>query len=231
MLAASVTWESAALVGAVGTLLAALSLFVQRVISAMRDSQAQVIEAMQREGSRTRDHTAHEVVKANGATLAFLENSPFPAWYKSANGVMRYINPAYSVAFGVRPDQYVNRRDRDVWPADIAEAFGKNDDQVVRERVRCEFHEYVPDRVLDPASPRERWFVTKFPVIDPTTREVKGVGGFCVPEEYQSRAAGQTGTWRTPHGMPALFAGPRAGGEGGTAPVLPSETPAGEAKP
>ena len=179
------SWESAALVSAIGVAMGSILYGMNRILKTIRNQTEEV-----------KSHTEREVIKANGVPTAFLDNLRFPAWYKDKSGKMKYINAAYTQAFGVRPQQYVGRTDAEVWPPDVARNFTRNDAEVLTLGVELQFHEEVPDDALNP-----RWFVVKFPVIDPITREVRGVGGYCLPEEMIFRAAeAKPGVWSISRG-------------------------------
>lgn len=175
----AVGFESAALILAAG-------ISASYVIRAMRSGQTD--KQIEERDDRLATKIETEVIRANGVPLAFLDNSPAPAWYKDRNLVMRYISPGYSAMFGVTPSQYVGRQDHDVWPEEVANQFREHDMRVMRERVRIEVRELVPERANDPAAPKREWYVVKFPVINSVTGDVDGVAGTCFPHDMVQRA-------------------------------------------
>ena len=62
---------------------------------------------------------------------AFVECLPIPAWVKTANGTMLYINAAYTRDYGVSNDEYRGRGDVFVWSPVEARAFHKNDELAI----------------------------------------------------------------------------------------------------
>lgn len=180
-LSRAVSYESAALIFALGVAVA----LVLRTIQA-RD----VRRTVEQTGQKIQETLRYEVLRANGTPLAFLDNSPAPSWYKDRGLVMKYLNPAYTQAFGVTQPQYLGRTDDDVWPPQIARQFVQHDREVLATGRRYEYLEWVPtDRTTDigppeTGQPREDgqwWTVVRFPVLDRITGEVMGVGGQAWP--------------------------------------------------
>ncbi len=180
-LAQIASWESGAIL--LGT---------AAVVTAIYKGQSEVAGQVRGATKEIKHHAESVMVKVNGVPIQYLENWHHPAWCKDREGVMRYINPAYTRQFGVLPSQYVGKRDRDVWPENVANHFTKHDDEVVDRRIRIEFHEFVPSDAEKPELGGERWYVVKFPIFD-EVGSVKYVGGYCEPRSYSDRAAGDTG--------------------------------------
>lgn len=63
------------------------------------------------------------LIMSNSLSLSF----PFPFWYKSNNGTMRMLNDEYCRAFNRCREDYIGKRDEEVWDKDIAEKFQIND--------------------------------------------------------------------------------------------------------
>ena len=184
--AGGATFESAAVILAVGTVISAVFYGAYRIIKAVQTKGDEVKHDIQ-------EHTQLEVVKASDFSIGFLDNLRIPAWYKDSMGVMQYINPAYSATFGVMPQQYVGKRDTDVWPYEIGRKFQRHDAEVISRRVEIQFTEEVPQQVNNPHSEIHKWFVVKFPDIDPVTKQIRGVAGYCIPIEMAERAISDAG--------------------------------------
>jgi PAS domain-containing protein len=177
---------------ALSVLCAIVGFGAHRIIRELRRDRV----ASSEEAAKIRHHTEVQVVKANGVPTAFLDSMMLPSWYKDVTGVMRYINSAYTMTFNVSPAEYIGKTDYEVWPAEIARAFRRHDAMVVAQRATIQFHELIP--TSDRSLPPQQWFVCKFPVIDPISGEVKGVGGWCMPKSMADRGSSSTmSSWRS----------------------------------
>lgn len=179
---------------AVGGSVVAFGTVAGTLYAILRKMRADVI----RELTDTRRHTEVQVIRANGVPLKLLESSPIPQWCKGVDGRMKLINFAYSQAFNVRPEDYVGRTDREVWPLSVAIQFANHDEEVVATRRRIQFHETVPVDRNRPDGKTLRLFVEKYPVWNSEKTEIVGVGGWCVWGDLIERMAGQAGLWDEP---------------------------------
>lgn len=194
----SSSWESVGLVTAMGTLVVGMgTVFLRMQKNYIDKASRETVETVRRESQHIQKTALVEAIKSNGVAPAFLDNLNIPAWFKDRDGVMKYINTSYSLTFAVTPQQYVGRTDIEVWPPEVARNFTRNDAEVVHRRVRVEFHEYIPRRDGKQTGGDDRWYVVKFPVIDPVSKEVMGVGGYCIPDILLRRASGKTGQWQS----------------------------------
>jgi PAS domain-containing protein len=192
--AGGATFESAAVILAFGVVMSGMLLGVLKILKVVRSQGEAVSEAVHHESTQVQQHTETQVVKANGVPVAFLENMRIPAWYKDSLGIMRYINPAYTITFGVMPQNYIGRRDEDVWPAGVAASFRAHDAEVLAKAIEVQFTEDIPERAGDTGAPSHPWFVVKFPVIDPVSKQVKGIAGYCIPKAMAERAVTSDGS-------------------------------------
>ncbi len=93
---------------------------------------------------------------------AFMDNSPSAAWMKDEQGHYVYLNKAYEKLLGVRREDRLGKTDFDLWPAETAEQFWKNDqtvlagDQAVGMTEEC----------VDAKGERCYWWSFKFPFQD-----------------------------------------------------------------
>ncbi len=164
------TWESAAIIIAMASLVAAVA-----------SGTVKIIHAIRAEGAATRATAERAVALANGFPLLVLQHMPLPAWYKDADGKMRFINSAYTLAFQIRPEEYIGRKDRDIWPPDTATQFARSDDKVKHHGVEMHFVEEVPDRAMMDDAPKNAWYVIKFPYRNSMTGEIQGIAGVAIP--------------------------------------------------
>lgn len=112
---------------------------------------------------------------------------PIPMWLKDENGKILSINGAYERIFlnprGYEKNDYVY--DSDVWPAEIAEQFGKHDKQVLRDKTTWVGYEKVPDKndVI------HEWMIIKF--VRYANGIVLGIGGIAVPKMKEDITDGE----------------------------------------
>lgn len=66
-------------------------------------------------------------------TAVFGDQLPFPFWIKSPDGVMLYINKAYTKHFDVLPEDYVNKKDEEIWGKEIALNYQKGDAEAMKD--------------------------------------------------------------------------------------------------
>lgn len=194
-IAATVSGNSAAaIIGAVAGAVVTLATALGIVYALYRRVRKDVTDEL----TDQRHHVEAQVIKANGVPLKLLESSPIPQWCKGVDGKMKLINFAYSQAFNVRPEDYVGRTDREVWPLAVAIAFANHDQEVAQSGRRIQFHETVPADRQNPEGEQIRLFVEKYPVWNAARTEIVGVGGWCVWPELIERMAGQAGLWTEP---------------------------------
>lgn len=78
------------------------------------------------------------------------QDLPLPMWLKDKDGKMLALNPRYEQVFliprGFCKKDYVNAYDSDIWPSDIAEAFGRHDKHVYETGKTWIGYEFVPDK-------------------------------------------------------------------------------------
>lgn len=104
----------------------------------------------------------------------YVREHPWPAWLKSEDSVMLFLNTAYEQWFSVEASAYVGRSDEAVWPPDVAEVFREHDRVVKLSREGMVFSETVS--VQNSEVPL---LVIKWPaaLADGST----GVGGMAIP--------------------------------------------------
>lgn len=101
---------------------------------------------------------------------------PVPQWLKDTNLVMLSINEKYTEVFGKTPEEYVGNTDFDVWPDEIAKAFTKNDQWVMRTKKTLNRVEPVPM----PDGSVSNWRILKYPRY--AGNVVIGIGGIAFEE-------------------------------------------------
>jgi PAS domain S-box-containing protein len=102
----------------------------------------------------------------------FMDNSPTIAWVKDESGRHVYISKTGLERFGWM-DGWLGKTDAELWPAETAEAFRRNDLQVLTEGRPVQLIEETADR----EGSRCVWLNTKFPIQDAAGRRfVAGIG-------------------------------------------------------
>lgn len=103
--------------------------------------------------------------------LAILDNMPFMAWYKDAEGRFVAVNQLFADACGKPKDQIIGNTDYDVWPHDLARSYVEDDNEVMRTHARKTVEEKIDG---DTGS---IWFETfKTPVFDESGAVIGTIG-------------------------------------------------------
>lgn len=71
------------------------------------------------------------LLRSNAISLSF----PFPFWYKSSDGVMRLLNDEYCKTYKKCREDYIGKRDKEVWDKDIAEKYENSDRETLRSQL------------------------------------------------------------------------------------------------
>lgn len=121
------------------------------------------------------------------AHLIVLESShfdhPFPQWMKGVNGEMLIMNKAYEQMF-LRPigkfiNDYIGKKDQDIWPQHLADEYKDNDDWVIRTGQVWQGYEVI----LDENKKEKKIRIIKFPRYN--GRTIIGVSGQVIPDLKQ----------------------------------------------
>ena len=103
----------------------------------------------------------------------FMDNSPTLAWVKDEQGRHVYLSKTYEDRFGVRLEEWRGKTDAELWPAETAEEFRKNDRAVLEARQPLE----VTEETVSPDGSRSYWLNSKFLFRDAAgNRYVAGIG-------------------------------------------------------
>lgn len=103
---------------------------------------------------------------------AIFDNIPDMAWLKDTNGHFLAVNSTFAQACGMTPEAVVGKTDRDVWPADLAERYQRDDDEVIRIGRMKRIEEPIKD-----VSGQLRWIETiKAPIFN-ENGEITGTTG------------------------------------------------------
>ncbi|WP_052808410.1 hybrid sensor histidine kinase/response regulator [Methyloterricola oryzae] len=105
---------------------------------------------------------------------AFLEHSSTVAWLKDEVGRYVFLGTSFEQRFRVRQEDWIGKTDFDVWPADVAEKFRKNDQAVLESGRRLEVIELAPN----PDGTTSWWRSSKFSFSDPSGKRY--VGGLSI---------------------------------------------------
>ncbi len=103
----------------------------------------------------------------------FMDYNPAIAWMKDEEGRHVYHNQAYERRFGVRLADWRGKTDFDLWSAEVAEVFRKNDLAVLAGGRPLE----VTENTLSPDGASCTWWNFKFPFQDASGKKyVAGIG-------------------------------------------------------
>ncbi|MRR34675.1 PAS domain S-box protein [bacterium] len=95
------------------------------------------------------------VVKSQLDTYAILDNIPYSAWLKDTEGRYVKVNWPFATFCGLAsPKEVVGKTDLDLWPADRAEAYRANDQEVMKSGMRMLYEQHIVENGED------RWFET-----------------------------------------------------------------------
>ena len=93
---------------------------------------------------------------------AILDNIPDIAWLKDSQGSFIMVNERFAKACGYKPEEIIGKTDRDIWPADLAESYHADDQEVMKSKKR----KYVQERLADKEG-KVQWLETiKTPIFD-----------------------------------------------------------------
>ena len=127
-----------------------------------------------------------EVRQGRADMLTLLNNLPFLAWLKNAEGRFIAVNEPFARACGhASPEDVVGKSDLDVWSKDLAEAYRAEDLAVMQSRNQRSVEEIIRDQGVD------IWFETyKAPMFDPDGKVI-GTTGFArdITERKQAEIA------------------------------------------
>ena len=127
-------------------------------------------------GTRTdisaRKQAEDAVQKKFSEQKAFLNNLPFLAWFKDADGRFIVVNEMFAASCGcASPDDVHGKTDFDIWPRHLAEAYRLDDDEIMLSRARKRTEEIVRDKGVD------KYFETfKSPMFDHEGKVVGTIG-------------------------------------------------------
>ncbi len=147
---------------------------VETIKTPMYGSQGELIGVL----GVARDITARkkveqELAAKEGYQRALLDNFPFMVWLKDTQSRFLAVNAPFARAAGFSTaSELVGKTDLDIWPADLAQAYRSDDQDVMRVARTKSVEEEVADQGI------RRWFETyKTPVTD-RDGELLGTVGF-----------------------------------------------------
>lgn len=134
-----------------GGLIQAFLSFLIRKRETNRGDFAQIVNTWKEDNLRLREENEllrrtlndHESkIRALQYQVTMLESAhqdlPVPMWLKDLEGNMLSLNKEYEKVFleplGKTIDDYIGRKDVDIWPKEVAEKFRNNDEAVLREQ-------------------------------------------------------------------------------------------------
>jgi PAS domain S-box-containing protein len=129
---------------------------------------------MQVEDLSEQQRTRAELHRQAQQLAAVHENTDALVFVKDTQFVYRQVNPAFARLAGRTPEQCVGLTDWDLFPAEVATTYRRNDEDVVRTASR---HERLV-RVVDPVLGQRTYRSAKVPLLDEhgAVRGIAGVG-------------------------------------------------------
>lgn len=115
----------------------------------------------------------------------FMDNSPAVAWIKDAEGRYVYLSQAFEKRFGVNLEDWRDKTDFDVWPAEIAEELRKNDRATLTAGHAIE----IQEETASPDGDRRCWQSFKIPFRDAAGRWYVGGSGVDITERKRAEEA------------------------------------------
>ena len=136
-------------------------------------AERQVQEIMER-------HRAEKALLTNERRFsAFMNHLPGIAWMKNAEGRYIYCNEQFERLLGGTPAHWQGKTDEDLWPAELAAQFKREDQLIISTR--------QPLQVLEKSrrdGENHFWLVSKFPILD-ADDEVRMVAALAVDVTQQ----------------------------------------------
>ena len=74
-----------------------------------------------------------------------MNNAPFLAFIKDAEGRFLFYNARMAERFGISPEAWLGKNDFEIWPPEIAETMHANDQDVIKSGESIERHEETRD--------------------------------------------------------------------------------------
>jgi PAS domain S-box-containing protein len=114
----------------------------------------------------------------------FMNNLAGIAFLKDADGRYIWVNKPLEDTFGLYAGEWLGSTDFDNWPAEVAQVFRENDNEVLRTGSTATFYESVPWE-----GETRIWFVLKFPYFDSSGRQLLGGAGIEITELNRAEEA------------------------------------------
>ncbi|MGE5678002.1 MAG: PAS domain-containing protein, partial [Pseudomonadota bacterium] len=109
--------------------------------------------------------------QSNSQLLAILDNMPYMAWYKDAEGRFVAINQPFADSIGKPREEIIGKTDFDVWPYKNALSYTADDAEVMRTRQKKTVDEPIDDKTGG------KWFETfKSPAFDDQGNVIGTIG-------------------------------------------------------
>jgi PAS domain S-box-containing protein len=115
---------------------------------------------------------------------SFMDHSPAMAWLRDDRSRYVFLNRAYLQRCGLKLEDRIGKRPSDVWPAEVADKFLRNDRAVLDGGQPVTVIEEAPD----PDGTVRHWFNVKFPIISGDGRRFVGGMGLDVTAERKAEA-------------------------------------------
>ncbi len=153
-------------------------------ISPIRDEQGKVTHFVGvKEDITQQKQAARELELRQSYLTALIENQPGPVWLKDSEGRVLAVNQLYAQCFGYKePTAAVGSTIRDLWPAAVADALRRSDEQV-RDAGSTRFCLELPQ-----AGGGSHWVEIYKSLARDATGQTIGITGFCRDITFDKRA-------------------------------------------
>ena len=104
---------------------------------------------------------------------AFMDNSPFIAWVKNADGEHQYLSQPYALQIGIPDTGWVGKTDYELWPDEVAKSHVEMDKVALESgrSIAFETNHKLPNGEV------KKWYVVKFPFTVEEKGGEKFIGG------------------------------------------------------
>jgi diguanylate cyclase (GGDEF)-like protein/PAS domain S-box-containing protein len=120
----------------------------------------------------SREHAREALEVSLQRQRAILENIPDIAWLKDEQSRFIFVNEPFARSAGVQADALVNKTDLDIWPAELAKRYRRDDQEVMQTGCR----KRVEEPLLDKDNGERIIETVKTPIFDANSRLIGTTG-------------------------------------------------------
>ena len=148
----------------------------------LKERLTRLAPSIEREIREYRQRQAHRQVRIKLLDMqenfkAFMNNSPVIAFLKDRDGRLLYANETFERVFKTDVTKYLGKTPADLYPAEYAEQFQRNDNYVLEHNRPLEVIETAPH-----ADGVHYWLITKFPMPKSSGPSLLGAIGIDITE-------------------------------------------------